>query len=184
MYKNIDSKIEKYQGWEKGVGAIPYVLDRLIIDCSREERVTVIEEFYSSHTYLWLLEFGTFSPLIKDILEIYNFEKDGKFIEKFISFYYDYFDFEEIKNKKFKKFKGDFNKLLSNVILKMVEDKENNYIDIKEFMGSHTYLWLLSLKDDLPNVDIVLDILLKEKEDGLIGFIEGYLQYYVVDIRE
>lgn len=184
MYKNIDRRIEKYQGWEKGVGAIPYVLDRLTIDCNREDRVSIIEKFYSSHTYLWLLEFDTFSPLIKDILEIYNFEKDGKFIEKFISFYYDYFDLEEIKNKKFKKFKGDLNKLLSKVILRMIEGNENFYTDIKEFMGSHTYLWLLSLTDDLPDVDIVLEILSREKEDGLIGFIEGYLQYYIIDIKE
>ena len=137
MYKNINRKIEKYQGWEKGIGAIPYVLDRLIIDCSREDKVIKIEEFYNSHTYLWLLEFDTFAPLIKDILEIYEYEKKGKFIEKICSFYYDYLNFEEIEKKELKKINCNLEELLSKIILKIVGNSDNSYIDILPFLDKY-----------------------------------------------
>lgn len=173
MYKNMKRDFVNPQGWPEKNGAVPYILSIIIEDLQDEDLYQEIEFFTNSHTYLWLLEQGSFAPLYMDILNVYNIEKEQDFIIAMLSLYSE--DFEDIKEKEnIKENWTEFSLLVDTVFNSLILNKLN----ISDFLGSHTYLWLKEKELSSPSVGVIIDIFKSELENGTFGFIESVLSYY------
>lgn len=102
MYKNMSMKLNrppKCQGWDDKEGAIPAVLNSIISKSDYNTMYCNIDDFYGSHTYLWLLEAGSYVPINLDIImSIYNEEvKDGLvgFVNALLKYFPEDFDLPE-----------------------------------------------------------------------------------------
>ena len=99
MYKNIKyDRPPKHQGWDDTVGAVPYIIELLIDEKDAEKTQKNIEDFYGSHTYLWLLEARSYAPNTTVIMSIYNEEvKDGLvgFVNALLRYFPEDFDVAE-----------------------------------------------------------------------------------------
>lgn len=100
MYKNRVEERVAPQGWGRK-GAMGSILKALLYEKKEDEtEEKVKEDFYGSHTYLWLLEEGSWAPPdYKDILKVYYAEKKAGFIgfvHQLLVLYEDDIDFMDV----------------------------------------------------------------------------------------